>query len=69
MSKKVRHCVICGKVLPKGEYGNNPEPVKPFSSGVCCNDCNMDKVLPARLAALPKRQEADRVYRPGAQHE
>lgn len=66
MSKKKRLCVICGKALPKGEYGNNPEPIKPFSSGACCNDCNFNKVLPARLAALPKHQEADRAYRPGA---
>ena len=66
MSKKKRLCVICGKELPKGEYGNNPEPIKPFSSGVCCNDCNMNQVLPARWAALSNHQEADRVYRPGA---
>jgi len=52
MSKKVRRCVICGKVLPKGEYGNNPEPIKPYSSGVCCNECNMNQVLPSRLAGL-----------------
>ena len=68
MSKKVRRCVICGKTLPKGEYGNNPEPIKPFSSGVCCNECNV-KVVEARIAELysskPKCQGADRTYRPG----
>lgn len=63
MSKKVRYCVICGKALKKGDYGNNPEPIKPFSSGVCCDECNMNQVLPARLAALPKRQGADWVVR------
>ena len=55
MSKKVRRCVICGKTLPKGEYGNNPEPVKPFSSGVCCNECNRDKVIPARITESMKQ--------------
>lgn len=61
MSKKVRRCVICGKVLPKGEYGNNPEPVKPFSSGVCCNECNMNQVLPKRLNTIipPKLDKVD----------
>lgn len=66
MSKKKRYCVICGKQFKQGEWGNNPEPIEPSSSGQCCDECNMSQVLPARLAALPKHQEADRVYRPGA---
>lgn len=48
MSKKKRYCCICGKKLLEGEWGNNPEPVKPFTEGTCCNDCNRDKVLPLR---------------------
>ena len=51
---KIRRCCICGKPFRQGEYGNNPEPVKPYSSGTCCDECNMDKVLPARLAAIPR---------------
>lgn len=62
MSKKKRYCVICGKVFRRGEWGNNPEPIKPFSSGQCCDECNMDKVLPARLAQL-KKPEGDWVVR------
>lgn len=57
MSKKVRRCVICGVVLPKGEYGNNPEPIKPFSSGVCCNECNMSQVIPARLKSTHTKEQ------------
>lgn len=57
MSKKVRRCVICGKAFRKGEWGNNPEPVKPFSSGQCCDECNMNKVLPARLSPLPPKMD------------
>lgn len=52
MSKKVRKCVICGKPLPKGDLGNNPEPIKPFSSGTCCNECNRSKVIPTRFLQL-----------------
>lgn len=52
MAKKVRKCVICGNPLPKGDLGNNSEPIKPFSSGTCCNSCNMSKVIPARLGKL-----------------
>lgn len=57
MSKKVRKCILCGAPLRVGEYGNNPEPLKPFKEGVCCNKCNEEKVLPARLAALSKEEQ------------
>ena len=43
-------CCICGKEF--SGHGNNPEPVKPFESGRCCDECNMSEVIPARLAAL-----------------
>lgn len=52
MGKKVRKCVICGKPLPKGDLGNNPEPIAPYSSGTCCSECNQTKVIPARLGKL-----------------
>ena len=41
-------CCICGKEFT--DYGNNPEPVK--ESGVCCDECNASKVIPARIAAI-----------------
>ena len=37
-------CVICGKT--KEEWGNNASPV---ANGVCCDTCNCEKVIPARL--------------------
>lgn len=37
-------CVICGKT--KEEYGNNAIPV---AYGRCCDSCNRNLVLPARL--------------------
>ena len=45
MSKKV--CVICGNEFDG--YGNNAEPVK---SGLCCDECNIKEVIPARLKQL-----------------
>lgn len=42
MEKK--KCVICGKEFEG--YGNNAQPVK---DGLCCDDCNMKVVIPARL--------------------
>lgn len=44
-------CCICGKEI-KG-YGNNPSPVK--AEGTCCDECNVRKVIPARIAELGKR--------------
>ena len=47
-SDKVEYpvCVIC-KSLCDNEYGNNPSPVK--KSGVCCDKCNSNIVIPARM--------------------
>ena len=47
-TKKV--CSICGAGFT--EWGNNPEPVKSFEEGECCNVCNEIHVIPARLAGI-----------------
>lgn len=52
MSKKVRKCCICGKAFVPGDWGNNPEPVKSYSEGTCCDKCNRDVVIPARLVEI-----------------
>ena len=44
----MKTCCICGKKFDG--WGNNPEPVK--SDGECCDDCNMNYVLAARLARV-----------------
>lgn len=44
-------CVICGKHFTG--YGNNPWPVA--THGKCCDDCNFEVVLPARLEGLEKK--------------
>ena len=41
-------CCLCGEEFEG--YGNNPAPVK--ESGECCDRCNAEKVIPARLEAL-----------------
>ena len=44
-------CSICKKEIvkePNGwDSGNNAWPI---NDGRCCNDCNLTKVIPARLA-------------------
>lgn len=46
--RTIKKCCICGKQI-KG-FGNNPTPVR--ANGVCCNVCNLNKVIPARLAMI-----------------
>lgn len=40
-------CCLCGK--PYSGYGNNASPLK---DGLCCDECNRKKVVPARLACI-----------------
>ena len=40
-------CIICEKVSDI-KKGHNPEPVKRFKDGTCCDDCQYEFVLPAR---------------------
>lgn len=45
--KDTKTCCICGKKF-KGE-GHNPDPVKPFDAGRCCDYCNVVYVNMARI--------------------
>lgn len=49
MGKKRRThtCVICGEKF--AGWGNNAAPL---ANGICCDDCNWEKVIPARIGAL-----------------
>ena len=38
-------CIMCGD--PCYGYGNNPAPLR--DEGSCCDECNMEYVIPARL--------------------
>lgn len=41
-------CCICGEEFIG--YGNNPWPVA--EEGECCDQCNSDSVIPARLQRM-----------------
>lgn len=51
---KAKKCVICGE--PITGYGNNAEPVK---HGRCCDKCNQEVVIPARLKQLSLKEDKD----------
>ena len=43
-------CCICGMKFTG--WGNNPYPVVEDENARCCDACNAEKVLPARLAQM-----------------
>jgi len=49
MSKSWK-CCICGGIF-KG-WGNDPDPVVTDDDAWCCDECNMTKVIPARIQQL-----------------
>ena len=40
-------CILCGCEI--NVFGNNPEPVASRDQGECCDKCNWNLVIPARL--------------------
>lgn len=40
-------CCFCGQDC--GKYGNNPAPVNNDPAAVCCDKCNLEIVIPARI--------------------
>ena len=46
----LKKCCICGKEFVG--WGNNPYPVVKDEDARCCDDCNMEFVIPARIAEL-----------------
>lgn len=44
-------CCLCGKEVT-GAWGNNPWPLSNDSDERCCDACNANKVIPARLGII-----------------
>ncbi len=51
----MKRCCICGNLFEG--YGNNPAPVE--TRGECCDDCNINVVVPRRLLDAKKAQIID----------
>lgn len=48
-------CCICGKEFTG--WGNNPYPVVKTEDARCCDKCNDEKVIPARILAMYKEEK------------
>jgi hypothetical protein len=46
---RTKRCCICSEVFVG--YGHNPDPLGDVEKDRCCDRCNRDAVIPARLAA------------------
>ena len=58
MKNSVQICCICGKHFEG--WGNNPYPVNNHPDCRCCDDCNYEYVIPARLELIySKRRVKD----------
>lgn len=55
MSELGYECCICGKICT--DWGNNPWPVNTSEDARCCDDCNANIVVPARMRQMFGRKE------------
>ena len=46
-------CCLCGKKCTG--WGNNPWPVDKTEDARCCDECNSEKVIPARIERMDWR--------------
>jgi hypothetical protein len=51
----MRKCCLCGKEFTG--WGNNPWPVDKDPSHKCCNKCDAEKVIPARIIMIKNKEE------------
>lgn len=45
-------CCLCGEKYT--HWGNNPWPLAKDANDICCDKCNAEKVIPARIERLSK---------------
>lgn len=48
--KKHYVCCFCGQTF--NDYGNNPSPIAINPEERCCNECNSEIVIPARMFCM-----------------
>ena len=48
--KPEKKCSICNEVILPTKYWNGTHNAHPVNDGVCCRDCDINVVIPARLS-------------------
>lgn len=57
MSELGYECCICGKICT--DWGNDPWPVNMSEDARCCDDCNAQIVVPARLKRMYNSEKGE----------
>ena len=63
-SNKEVECVFCHKSIKMRE-SNNPDPAATIQSARCCDWCNQNIVIPARIAVAKIIRDARQVMEQG----
>lgn len=48
-------CIFCGKEIIG--FGNNAQPLK---KGICCENCNITKVIPYRIKLYQEKDDGSK---------
>jgi hypothetical protein len=58
---EILECCLCGKVIESG-FGNNPDPLPVKNEDdECCDACNYEKVIPARMEKYETLKTLERI--------
>ena len=60
--KPEKKCSICNEVIFPTKYWNGTHNAYPVNDGVCCRDCDINVVIPARLKAYMSKWLIDNKY-------
>ncbi len=52
-------CCICKKEC-ENQWGNNPWPISTKKDDRCCNQCNVDYVIPARIILSNENKKGEK---------
>lgn len=44
---QIKQCCLCGDIIDG--WGNNASPLGLYETDRCCDQCNHEKVIPARI--------------------
>jgi hypothetical protein len=56
LGKGEKRCCICREIFTG--FGHNPDPLGDFDKDRCCDRCNREAVIPARIADINKTVKA-----------
>ena len=59
MDQEKKSCCFCGVALEDFKDQNSPFPANEDPDAVCCDKCNMEIVVPARIEKIKENAEEE----------